>query len=187
MKPRSSLECPGGRRNQPQKLERPCHQTPPRSGRSSFSLRGSERNSQWTRSRSDGLDEIPRGPGGMSCPAEGASGTGPGPAPDRHQSADHGRRSDDPAVMQALLGFTSEARWLRHARKNLGRMFPVSAGPGRVQQAPAPALPGHELAHRGAGGAERLAGRVWVVDSTPVECARSKEAVRRSEMAGWAE
>ena len=28
---------------------------------------------------------------------------------------------------------------------------------------------------------------VWVVDSTPVECARSRETVRRSELAGWAE
>ena len=28
---------------------------------------------------------------------------------------------------------------------------------------------------------------VWVVDSTPVECARSGETVHRSEMAGWAE
>ena len=28
---------------------------------------------------------------------------------------------------------------------------------------------------------------VWVIDSTPIECARSREAVRRSELAGWAE
>jgi hypothetical protein len=28
---------------------------------------------------------------------------------------------------------------------------------------------------------------VWVVDSTPVECARSRETVKRSELAGWAE
>ncbi len=28
---------------------------------------------------------------------------------------------------------------------------------------------------------------VWVVDSTPVECARSRQTVRRSELAGWAE
>ena len=28
---------------------------------------------------------------------------------------------------------------------------------------------------------------MWVVDSTPVECARSRETVRRSELAGWAE
>ena len=28
---------------------------------------------------------------------------------------------------------------------------------------------------------------VWVIDSTPVECARSRDAVHRSELAGWAE
>jgi hypothetical protein len=28
---------------------------------------------------------------------------------------------------------------------------------------------------------------VWVVDSTPVECARSRETVQRSELAGWAQ
>jgi len=28
---------------------------------------------------------------------------------------------------------------------------------------------------------------VWVVDSTPVECARSRETVKRSDLAGWAE
>lgn len=28
------------------------------------------------------------------------------------------------AVMQALLGFTSEARWLRHVRTNLRHLFP---------------------------------------------------------------
>ena len=28
------------------------------------------------------------------------------------------------AVMQALLGFTSEARWLRHARAHLRHLFP---------------------------------------------------------------
>jgi hypothetical protein len=27
------------------------------------------------------------------------------------------------AVMQALLGFTSESRWLRHARAHLGHLF----------------------------------------------------------------
>jgi hypothetical protein len=28
---------------------------------------------------------------------------------------------------------------------------------------------------------------VWGIDSTPIECARSREAVRRSALAGWAE
>jgi hypothetical protein len=30
-------------------------------------------------------------------------------------------------------------------------------------------------------------GDVWVTDSTPVQCARSREAVHRSDLAGWAE
>jgi hypothetical protein len=28
---------------------------------------------------------------------------------------------------------------------------------------------------------------MWVADSTPVECARSRETVHRSDLAGWAE
>lgn len=28
---------------------------------------------------------------------------------------------------------------------------------------------------------------VWIVDSTPVECDRSRETVKRSDLAGWAE
>jgi hypothetical protein len=28
---------------------------------------------------------------------------------------------------------------------------------------------------------------VWVVDSTPVECAQSREALRGSDLAGWTE
>ena len=28
---------------------------------------------------------------------------------------------------------------------------------------------------------------VWVVDSTPVECGRSRQTVQRSDLAGWAE
>jgi hypothetical protein len=28
------------------------------------------------------------------------------------------------AVLQALLGFTSESRWLRHARARMGHLFP---------------------------------------------------------------
>nr|WP_026123380.1 hypothetical protein [Nocardiopsis chromatogenes] len=30
-------------------------------------------------------------------------------------------------------------------------------------------------------------GDVWVVDSTPVECTRSRETVKRSDLAGWAQ
>jgi hypothetical protein len=34
------------------------------------------------------------------------------------------------AVMQAMLGFTSEARWLRHARAHLRHLFPYLPQPG---------------------------------------------------------
>lgn len=92
------------------------------------------------------------------------------------------------AVMQALRGYTSEARWLRFARKNLHGLFPDL-----------PKQPGYNKRLR------RLAGtmnwlikilgsqtqihddQVWVVDSTPVECGRSRETAQRSDLAGWAE
>jgi len=41
------------------------------------------------------------------------------------------------AVMQALLGFASEARWLRHARAHLRHLFSLSAPAARLQQAAA--------------------------------------------------
>ena len=38
------------------------------------------------------------------------------------------------AVMQALLGFTSEARWLRYARTHMRDMFPhVPQSPGTTE------------------------------------------------------
>jgi hypothetical protein len=92
------------------------------------------------------------------------------------------------AVMQALLGFASEARWLRHARAHLRHLFPYL-----------PQQPGYNKRLRGAAPLIRNAIRtlaagttawtddVWVVDSTPVECGRSRETAKRSELAGWAE
>ena len=92
------------------------------------------------------------------------------------------------AVMQALLGFTSEARWLRHARAHLRHLFPYL-----------PQQPGYNKRLRAAASMIRSCIRVlacdttvwtddvWVVDSTPVECGRSRETAKRSELAGWAE
>ncbi len=92
------------------------------------------------------------------------------------------------AVMQALLGFVSEARWLRFADAHLRHLFPYlpqqSGYNKRLRR----------LGHTIGWVSDRLARQtsmwsddVWVVDSTPVECARSRETVRRSELAGWAE
>jgi len=92
------------------------------------------------------------------------------------------------AVLQALLGFTSEARWVRHARASLRHLFPY-----------VPQQPGYNKRLRAARGLVQYCARalasstalwsddVWVVDSTPVECARSRETVKRSDLAGWAE
>jgi Transposase DDE domain len=92
------------------------------------------------------------------------------------------------AVLQALLGFTSEARWIRHARAHLRHLFPYL-----------PQQSGYNKRLRAARGLILACTRalaastslwdddVWVVDSTPVECARSRETVKRSDLAGWAE
>ncbi|MGH3408388.1 MAG: IS982 family transposase [Streptosporangiaceae bacterium] len=92
------------------------------------------------------------------------------------------------AVLQALLGYTSEARWLRHARAALRHLFPYL-----------PQQPSYNKRLRKLGGTisqliRLLAGDttiwsddVWVADSTPVECGRSRETARRSDLAGWAQ
>ncbi|HWN36813.1 MAG TPA: hypothetical protein VNP03_28930 [Pseudonocardia sp.] len=92
------------------------------------------------------------------------------------------------AVMQALLGHTSEARWLRYTRAHPRHLFRYL-----------PQQPGYNkrLRRRGAtiGWLVGVLVRdttlwtddVWVADSTPVECARSRDTVQRSDLAGWAE
>ncbi|BDM70166.1 transposase [Streptomyces nigrescens] len=91
------------------------------------------------------------------------------------------------AVMQAVLGFVSEARWLRFARRHLAAEFPY--------------LPGQSGYNKRLRAANTLISRfirtlardtdlwhddVWIVDSTPVECARSRPTAKRSDLAGWA-
>jgi hypothetical protein len=92
------------------------------------------------------------------------------------------------SMMQAMLGYTSEARWLRHARAHLRHLFPYL-----------PKQPGYNKRLRKAAELIRHVMRelatdtalwtddVWVVDSTPVECGRSRETVKRSDLAGWAQ
>ena len=91
-------------------------------------------------------------------------------------------------VLQALLGFTSEARWLRYARTHLRHLIPYL-----------PQQPGYNKRLRklvctiswliGVSGRDTslFSDDVWIADSTPVECARSRESARRSDLAGFAE
>ncbi len=90
--------------------------------------------------------------------------------------------------MQALLGHTSEARWLRYTRSHLRHLFPYL-----------PKQSGYHKRLRRLGATigwligvlardtTMWTDDVWVVDSTPVDCARSREAGQRSDLAGWAE
>jgi hypothetical protein len=92
------------------------------------------------------------------------------------------------SVMQALLGFTSEARWLRFARAHLPALFPyLPQQPGYNKRLRALAATMDWLIGVLARDTSVFTDDVWVVDSTPVECARSRETVKRSELAGFAQ
>ncbi|WP_189299520.1 IS982 family transposase [Streptomyces albospinus] len=92
------------------------------------------------------------------------------------------------AVMQALLGYTSEARWLRFARAHLRHVFPYlpqqSGWNKRLRRTAG--LIQHTIRAL-AQDTALWTDDVWLVDSTPVECGRSRETVKRSDLAGWAE
>jgi hypothetical protein len=92
------------------------------------------------------------------------------------------------AMMQAMLGFTSEARWLRHARSHLRHLFPyLPKQPGYNKRLRKSAELLRQVTRALATDTSAWSDDVWIVDSTPVERGRSRETVRRSDLAGWAE
>ncbi len=92
------------------------------------------------------------------------------------------------AVLQALLGHASEARWLRFARQHLRHLFPyLPQQPGYNKRLRRLTATMNWLAGMLARDTSLWTDDVWVVDSTPVECGRSRETARRSDLAGWAE
>jgi Transposase DDE domain len=91
------------------------------------------------------------------------------------------------AVMQALLGYVSEARWLRYAHAHLHGLFPYLPGQSGYNKRLRAAFPLLRYFIRAlAVDTELWSDTVWVADSTPVECGRSRDTVRRSALAGWA-
>jgi hypothetical protein len=91
-------------------------------------------------------------------------------------------------VMQALLSFTSEARWLRHAHAHLRHLFPyLPQQPGYNKRLRKLAGTVNWLIRQLAADTSIWSDDVWVVDSTPIECARSRGVARTSDLAGWAE
>jgi hypothetical protein len=92
------------------------------------------------------------------------------------------------AVMAALLGYTSEARWLRYARVQLNALFPrLPQQPGYNKRVRALADTMAWLIATLARETSLWSDDVWLADSTPVECGRSRETAKRSDLAGFAE
>ncbi|MEV4062906.1 IS982 family transposase [Nonomuraea dietziae] len=91
------------------------------------------------------------------------------------------------AVAQVLLGVRSEARWLRFVPRHLPGAFPYLPGQPGYNKRLRHALPLLQRAIRAlARDTDLWAELVWVVDSTPVECGRSRPTTQRSDLAGWA-
>ena len=77
---------------------------------------------------------------------------------------------------------------MRYANSRLRGLFPylpTQSGYNKRVRAAAGMLRA-VIAHRVAC-TSRCTDDVWVVDSTPVECGRSRETAKRSDLAGWAE
>jgi hypothetical protein len=91
------------------------------------------------------------------------------------------------AVAQVLLGVRSEARWLRFVPRHLPGAFPYLPGQSGYNKRLRNAVPLiKRLIRLLAADTDMWTDPVWVVDSTPVECARSRPTARRSNLAGWA-
>ena len=93
------------------------------------------------------------------------------------------------AVMQALLGYHLRGPLAAPCRPPPAPPVPVPARPVRLQQAPAGARPSCCATSSGPSPPTPTlwTDDVWIVDSTPVECGRSRETAKRSALAGWAQ
>jgi len=91
------------------------------------------------------------------------------------------------AVLQALLGFSSEARFIRHASTHLRPWFRyLPDRPGYNKRLRRSGQLMHHAIAFLARQCPSWTDDLWLVDSTPVECGRSRETANRSDLAGWA-
>jgi hypothetical protein len=91
------------------------------------------------------------------------------------------------AVIQVLGGFNEEARWLRHAREHMTHLFPYLPGQaGYNKRLRKSAAQLQALIRVLATDTDVWADDTWLIDSTPVECGRSRPTAQRSNLAGWA-
>ncbi len=91
------------------------------------------------------------------------------------------------AVMQALLGHANETGWLRYATSHLSHLFPYLPGQaGYNKRLRKSAVQLQSMIRLLATDTDVWADDTWLIDSTPVECGRSRPTTQRSNMAGWA-
>lgn len=91
------------------------------------------------------------------------------------------------AAIAPLVGINTERRFLRYARKHLTGMFPYIPGQsGYNRRLRALAGTIGWLAAALATTTSVYTDDVHLVDSTPIECARSRPTVMRSDLADWA-
>jgi len=92
------------------------------------------------------------------------------------------------AVAQILLQCHSERRFLRLARKQLGHLFPyIPKQPGYNKRLRALAPQICQVINHLARISPSFCDQLRLLDSTPVPCGASRETVKRSELAGWAQ
>jgi hypothetical protein len=91
------------------------------------------------------------------------------------------------AVAQVLLGARSEHHWLRMCRGRLGHLFPyLPHQPGYHKRVKAAAPLICKTALYLATLCPSWADELRLIDATPVPCAASRQTVKRSQLAGWA-
>ena len=92
------------------------------------------------------------------------------------------------ATIQALLQINTEARFIRYAKTHLRPWFPylpTRSGYNKRLRRSIPTMQ-HILQYLSRA-APSWHDDLWLVDSTPVECGRSRTTQQRSDLAGWAE
>jgi hypothetical protein len=91
-------------------------------------------------------------------------------------------------VAQAIMGIPSDRRFLKTARKRLGHLFPsLPAQPGYFKRRRQLADTIEWLMSVFASQSPGYHDDLLLIDSTPVECARSRETVKRSQLADAAD
>jgi len=92
------------------------------------------------------------------------------------------------SVAQAMMGIPSDARFLKAARKQLSHLFPVLPNrPGYLKRRQRLSEAIEALIAVFASDSPGFRDDLVLVDSTPVECARSIETTRRSQLADAAD